>query len=119
MKVQELRTHISDFRVLVDGCATSPYSPTTQAQRRKVAGSKRARAKDVDVLEDIHSVLMESYRCECPRPHSANFCISNTYEMMFPLDSSEPLSRTRRGRSSTIDTTRTLIGVDLDESTTK
>ena len=119
-----LDTHINRLRTLLEPYSSTVYSASHSQARplhtRSVSDGERqqtSKKNDTRYFNDLYDVLCESFHCTCGH-HEANLRISDSLEVVFPVDDaprtmSEQLGL--RARSLTLDSQVTNVPTLVDE----
>lgn len=122
----ELKDHVDGLRTVLESSSTSTiYSgkatpsptPTRPTHQRTTSGEQRKQ-----YFNDFYQTLCQSFNCHCGRPHEASLRISDTLELVFPVDeASRTMSSelTMRARSLTLGSVATTFQSEADVDNTE
>jgi hypothetical protein len=122
--MESLKQHVQELRTILEPVPMSTYSAEKTPERQPGHGrsdsGEQKRKIDAQFFDDFYKVLDQSFRCQCEIPHECNLRISDSLQVMFPVEhggrslstGSEELARTR---SLTIDSHVTALPTDLEE----
>ena len=107
--------------MLLESCSTTSYSTEQrnddQGRHRHDSGDRNRRRQDAQFLNDFFEVLNLSYRCQCVDAHEANLRISDSLEIMFPVQeiNRKTSELSLLARSATINSQVIAVPTELEE----
>jgi hypothetical protein len=124
----ELKEHVNTLRILLEPCSAATYAPAQRMSahdhQRSKSGEQRQRKR---IFDDFYDVLCSSFHCNCGAAHEANLCLSDSLELVFPIELAERAMSGQippgaisefqmRARSLTMDSQATAFPIEADET---
>jgi hypothetical protein len=120
-KVESLKEHVNSLRMLLESCSTITYSSEKGQEyanhQRRASAEQKQRKLDSQFFDDFYEALGQSFRCQCGVAHEANLRISDSLEIMFPVDKNDMATSEihARARSGTFDSVATAVTIEAED----
>lgn len=97
--LKELKENVNVVRNLLEPFSAATYAPThrptAQSHQRHHSEERRARKQ---IFDDFYEAFGNSFQCKCGAAHEVNLRLSDSLEVIFPVDTERAMS----GQATTI-----------------